>query len=92
MTAGIDVTPDGPERFRVEIRERGTRTVHVVTLREADRARLGGDVEAAVLVERSVEFLLEREPKEAILARFDLPVIGRYFPEYEDDIRRRVGA
>jgi hypothetical protein len=27
--------------------------------------------------------LLEREPKEAILRRFDVSVIGRYFPEFE---------
>jgi hypothetical protein len=41
------------------------------------------------LVRRSVEFLLEREPRTSILARFDLPVIGRYFPDYEATIRRR---
>jgi hypothetical protein len=37
-------------------------------------------------------FLLEREPKESILGQFDLPVIGRYFPEYERDIRKRLTA
>ena len=36
------------------------------------------------------EFLLEREPKEFILSRFDLPVIGRYFPEFEREIKRRL--
>jgi hypothetical protein len=41
-------------------------------------------------VRRSFEFLLEREPKESILARFDLSVISRYFPEYEDEIKRRL--
>jgi hypothetical protein len=39
------------------------------------------------LVRRSFEFLLAREPKESILGAFDLPVIGRYFPEYEREIR-----
>jgi hypothetical protein len=34
--------------------------------------------------------LLEREPKESILTRFDLSVIGRYFPEYEREIKRRL--
>jgi hypothetical protein len=40
------------------------------------------------LVRRSFEFLLAREPKESILASFGLSVIGRYFPEFESEIRR----
>ena len=43
---------------------------------------------AEELVRRSFEFLLEREPKESILSRFDLTVISRYFPEYERLISR----
>ena len=39
------------------------------------------------LLERSFEFLLERESNTSILRRFDLPVIGSYFPEYERTIR-----
>jgi hypothetical protein len=35
------------------------------------------------LVRGSFEFLLAREPRESILSAFDLPLIGRYFPEYE---------
>jgi hypothetical protein len=38
------------------------------------------------LVRRSFTFLLDREPKEFILGRFDLPLIGRYFPEFEREI------
>jgi hypothetical protein len=34
--------------------------------------------------------LLEREPKESILNRFDLSVISRYFPEYEREIKKRL--
>jgi len=35
------------------------------------------------LIEKSFEFLLERESNTSILRSFDLPVIQRYFPEYE---------
>lgn len=38
------------------------------------------------LIRASFEFLLDREPKESILSQFDLPVINRYFPEYEQKI------
>ena len=43
------------------------------------------------LIRKSFEFLLEREPKESILSRFDLSVISRYFPEYEREIRKQLG-
>jgi hypothetical protein len=41
-------------------------------------------------VEESFRFLLEREPKESILRRFNLTVISRYFPEYEREIKGRL--
>ncbi|MCP5109649.1 MAG: hypothetical protein GY953_02315, partial [bacterium] len=47
----------------------------------------GGACPVETLVERSFEFLLERESNTSILRRFELPVIGSYFPEYERTIR-----
>jgi hypothetical protein len=44
-------------------------------------------VPAEKLVGKSFEFLLERESNTSILRSFDLPVIQRYFPEYEQTIR-----
>lgn len=38
------------------------------------------------LIQASFEFLLDRESKESILRQFDLPVISRYFPEYQRKI------
>jgi hypothetical protein len=32
--------------------------------------------------------LLEREPKESILRRFDVMAISRYFPEFEREMPR----
>jgi hypothetical protein len=42
------------------------------------------------LVRETFAFLLEREPRASILARFDLPVVERYFPEYPSEMRRRL--
>ena len=69
---------------------------HTVAVGDADLQRFGsGAEEPTDLVRRSFAFLLAREPKEAILRSFDLPVIGRYFPEFEheitQDIRRIIG-
>ena len=42
------------------------------------------------LVRTSFEFLLEREPREAIMRRFELPIIGRFFGDYRDEVGRRL--
>ena len=43
------------------------------------------------LVRASFEFLLEREPRESIMRAFELPIIGRFFADYPEEIRRRLG-
>jgi hypothetical protein len=86
--ADISVTPAGGGEFTVEVAGGGTRTTHRVTVPAGTAADLG--VDPALLVEESFRFLLEREPKESILNSFDLAVIARYFPEYPDEIRRRL--
>ena len=68
----------------------GSPTVHEVSVSTSELARLAqGDATPDDLVRRSFVFLLAREPKESILRRFALPVIGSYFPEYEATITRR---
>lgn len=74
---------------RVTVTGRGSITAHEVLVGAADLGRLDpGAADPTVLVERSFRFLLAREPKEAILRRFELPVIARYFPEYDREIGR----
>ena len=57
-------------------------TTHQVTVWPSDVARYAPGALPEELVQASFAFLLEREPKEAILARFELPIIERYFPDY----------
>jgi hypothetical protein len=78
--------------FDVAVREGGGATQHRVTLRESDYQRLAGETTPEALVEESFRFLLEREPKEAILRRFNLMVISNYFPEYEREIKGRIAG
>jgi len=89
--AEIEITRIGDGRFRVEVREGSSKSVHEVTAPADIVRRYGGEASAERLIEVSFEFLLEREPKESILSRFELPVIERYFPEYAADIRERLG-
>jgi hypothetical protein len=78
------------ETFRVTVRGDAT-TQHEVSASPSYCEKLtGGRVSPEILIERSFEFLLERESNRSILSRFDLPVIGRYFPEYEKTIRQKL--
>ena len=69
--------------FEVRVQGRTT-TTHEVTVTASYYEKLTNKrVIPEVLVEKSFEFLLERESNTSILRSFDLPVIGHYFPEYE---------
>jgi hypothetical protein len=93
MSAKIEVEEIGSGDFKVRVSEGQTETTHRVTLKPADYERIAsGNSTPAEVVRRSFEFLLENEPKESILPRFDLTVISRYFPAYEGEIRRRLAA
>ena len=39
------------------------------------------------LLEYSFQFLLDREPNTSILSFFELNIISKYFPEYENEIK-----
>lgn len=71
--------------FEVTI-QGGNATTHVVTVNPDYARKIAGSTEMERLVRASFEFLLAREPNTSILRRFDLPVIGQYFPEYEQHI------
>lgn len=88
--AEIDVTPKDDETFEVTVRD-ATTTTHTVKLANDYYQKLtAGKVPPETLIEKSFEFLLERESNTMILTRFDLPVIGHYFPEYERTIAGRL--
>jgi hypothetical protein len=93
VTAGVEVRRIAEGHFDVTVRERGSETRHAVTMSDDTFARLAGnsDVTPEAFVSAVFAFLLEHEPKESILARFDVTVVSRYFPEFEREIRRYIG-
>ena len=75
----------------VAVVDAGSVSRHTVRVGAGDLARLDAPAtDPTDLVRRSFEFLLRHEPPESILSSFDLTVISRYFPDYEEVIRRRV--
>jgi hypothetical protein len=88
--AQIEVVRKGAGTFEVIVKGSMTTTTHTVKLTpDYYQTLTGGKVSEEALIERSFEFLLERESNTSILSHFDLPVIGKYFPEYEKTIVAR---
>jgi hypothetical protein len=87
----IVVTPaPEPDAYVVDI-EASTRTQHRVTIGSSYLAELGlVGISAARILEVSFRFLLEREANTSILTRFELRDIERYFPEFRQEIGRRL--
>ena len=87
----VSIVPDPGGRliFDAVIRDTRGESRHRVTMQaeEAERwARLGA--EPSRCVEAVMRFLLDREPKESILSAFDMRVVRRYFPEFDEAFPR----
>jgi hypothetical protein len=73
--------------FEVVVREGESETRHHVTMSQEMCERLtGGNHTRERCLEAAFRFLLDREPKEPILGRFDVTEISRYFPEFESEL------
>ena len=65
-------------------------TVHEVSVDREVLEDLAPGATPEELVRVSFEFLLEREPRESIMRQFELPIIGRFFGDYRDEMLRRL--
>ncbi len=87
----VKVTPMGAQGFGVTVSAQGVETNHKVTVPDSLVEELGvPEVDDETLVKESFEFLLEREPPGSILPEFPLSTISDYFPDYLDELRRRL--
>lgn len=86
--AAIKVTNTSTGKYEVVVAMQTT-TTHSVTLTDDYYRELsGGHVTEEELIKKSFAFLLERESNTMILRHFDLPLIGSYFPEFEETIKQ----
>jgi hypothetical protein len=76
-----------PFIFDVVVAEGEGETRHHVTMsREMCQRLTAGKHTPERCLEAAFRFLLDREPKESILRRFDVTEISRYFPEFEREL------
>ncbi|MGH2707758.1 MAG: hypothetical protein ACRDJF_04940 [Actinomycetota bacterium] len=85
--ADINITPLEGAAFRVEVREGPSSSIHEVSVSPQTLEQVGWSGAPDDLIRCSFEFLLEREPKESILRQFEVGLIARYFPEWEQAAR-----
>ncbi|HKJ70529.1 MAG TPA: hypothetical protein VKA55_02100 [Gammaproteobacteria bacterium] len=79
----IEVKASGGGEFEVTVSEGGGESRHRVTMSAQQKEQLCPDASPEACLEAAFRFLLDREPKEAILGKFDVMVIAKYFPEFE---------
>jgi hypothetical protein len=86
----LSVIRDGPRTFVVQVHgDRATR--YLVEVPPSLLEELGLDADnGELLVRESFSFLLEREPASSIMSEFSLDVIDQYFPEYREELGRRL--
>lgn len=87
----INLSPMGPHQFGVQVSEGDVTTSHQVTVPESLLDELGlSETDEEAVVRESFQFLLEREPATSIMKEFSLDVIPGYFPEYSEELSRRL--
>ena len=78
----ISVIAKSQDTFEVVVSTQST-TTHLVKVSDAIHIKLtNGKISKETLLEKSFEFLLEREPNTSILSQFKIEVISQYFPDF----------
>ena len=88
----VEVMVEGPGAYVVTVAGDGAaQSRHRVTIPDGYLDEVGvAGADPDLVIRVSFEFLLEREPGSSIMSTFDLPTISRFFPEYPDELRRRL--
>ncbi len=78
----ISITAKDKDTFSVTVKTTST-TTHTVIISDQVHTKLtGGKISKETLLDKSFEFLLQREPNTSILSQFKLEIISQYFPDY----------
>lgn len=89
----ISVYPLEPGRYGVEVTEGDTTTTHKVAIPDDLLHHLGvTNLDPVAVVQETFAFLLDREPASSILPDFSLDDVPRYFPDFYEQLRVRLGS
>ncbi len=87
----IEVRRKNGEKFEVTVSEEDSSTIHLVILDDDYYQALTKEATTKEdFIKSCFKFLLQRESKESILSSFNVRVINKYFPEFEQQINTGV--
>ena len=87
MMIMLSIKTQSNNRYEVIVNSK-IKTTHVVTISDKDYLDLTNKkVTKEELLKFSFNFLLERESNTSILSSFELRLISKYFPEYENSVK-----
>ena len=85
--ASIKITEIKKDTFLVEVSDT-VKTSHKVVINDKVYQQLtNGVISKYELLEKSFEFLLDREPNTSILTNFEIQIISHYFSDYTNCVR-----
>ena len=83
----IKITEIEKDKFRVDVSD-NVKTSHNVVIHDKVYKQLtNGVISKSELLEKSFEFLLDREPNTSILTNFEIQIISYYFSDYANCVR-----
>jgi len=83
----IKITEIKKNNFLVEVNDK-VKTSHNVVIHDKVYQQLtNGEISKYELLEKSFEFLLDREPNTSILTNFEIQIISHYFSDYANCVR-----
>ncbi len=83
----------GGFEFEVVVRGEESDSRHTVKMATETYLRLAGEAHTPEqCIHAAFRFLLDHEPRESILDQFDVDVISRYFPEFEQELPRYLAS
>ncbi len=85
--ASIKITEIEKDKFLVDVSDKVKTSHNVVISDKVYKQLTNGVISKSELLEKSFEFLLDREPNTSILTNFEIQIISHYFSDYANSVR-----
>ncbi len=85
--AYLKITEIEKDKFLVEVSDNVKTSHNVVISDKVYKQLTNGVISKSELLEKSFEFLLDREPNTSILTNFEIQIISLYFSDYANCVR-----
>jgi len=78
--------------FEVIVKENEAQTQHLVSMSKDFYKSLNTEKKPWEVIQETFLFLLDHEPKEAILSEFDITLVSHYFPKFKKVLIKKLNT